>query len=331
MEEGTVVDNYVIIKHIGRGGYGDIYSVGQSQDGTRFAMKVEYLDAAKQGIDDEIKILKHLQGSIMFPKLFASGETNLFKYYVMELFGPSISATRRILHDHKYLTYSAIRLSLEMIRCIEQFHGMGFIHRDIKPANFLIRSNRKHPLCLIDFGLAKRFINQKTGHHHKFKNGVGFTGTCRYASIHAHDEIELSRRDDLVSWFYSTIELAEGKVPWPGSKDRELTERMKRKMHAKALCKALPPQFIEIYSYISKLKYEEEPNYERIKELIKEAINEGEYEPYKFDWQYLQNDELTSISEISIRMSDCPPNDLISSEHMDSPAMANGGCGCNVF
>jgi len=49
---------------------------------------------------------------------------------------------------------------------------------------------------------------------------VGFRGTGRYASLNAHNGIELGRRDDLWSLFYTLVEFLRGKLPWRKEKDR---------------------------------------------------------------------------------------------------------------
>ena len=216
-------------------------------------------------------VLEKLQGSNYFPKFVAKGKTSSARYLVMELLGPSVSTMRRACEGRHYTMYSLLKISAEMVKCIEAFHSHGFVHRDIKPANFLIRANREHPICLIDFGLSKSYINHATGQHIPFSDEAGFTGTCRYASVHAHDNYELSRRDDMLSWFYSVIELAEGKVPWPGSKDRELTEEMKKRSRAADLCRGLPDEFIEIYRRLRALKFEETPPYTHVLSLIQRA------------------------------------------------------------
>jgi len=49
---------------------------------------------------------------------------------------------------------------------------------------------------------------------------VGFRGTGRYASLNAHNGIELGRCDDLWSLFYTLVEFLRGKLPWRKEKDR---------------------------------------------------------------------------------------------------------------
>ena len=72
----------------------------------------------------------------------------------------------------------------------------------------------------------------------EFKINKAFVGTCRYASIAAHEGHEIGRKDDLESLFYVMIFLFKGKLPWQGivlkDEDDKQAEIAKRKKSLKS-------------------------------------------------------------------------------------------------
>lgn len=78
-----------------------------------------------------------------------------------------------------------------MVQRLEFLHNNHFIHRDMKPDNFLVGINKKANLIyMIDYGLAKRFRDPKSGEHIPYRDNKSLTGTARYASVNTHLGIE---------------------------------------------------------------------------------------------------------------------------------------------
>jgi len=65
----------------------------------------------------------------------------------------------------------------------------------------------------MDFGLAKKYVDRE-GRHIVSREGKGFVGNIKYASINQHMGIETSRRDDLESACYIIVYLIKKELPW---------------------------------------------------------------------------------------------------------------------
>lgn len=68
----------------------------------------------------------------------------------------------------------------------------------MKPDNFLMGVGLHcNKLFLIDFGLAKKYRDNRTRQHIPYTEDKNLTGTAQHASINAHLATEQSHRDDM--------------------------------------------------------------------------------------------------------------------------------------
>ena len=150
---------------------------------------------------------------------------------------------------------------------------------------------RKNQVNAIDYGLAKKYIYPRTGLHIPPKEGKSLTGTARYASINTHIGLEQSRRDDLESIGYVLIYFLKGVLPWQGLKANGKKEKYELIMEKKIstpieeLCRGLPNEFVVYLKYVRRLRFEETPDYTRIRQLFRDLFirNQFTYD-FEFDW-----------------------------------------------
>ena len=75
----------------------------------------------------------------------------------------------------------------QLLERIQWIHKHHYIHLDIKPNNIMLGlAGASHTVHMIDFGLSRLVIDQKTGDHIPIKKKDSIVGTCQYISINAH-------------------------------------------------------------------------------------------------------------------------------------------------
>jgi casein kinase 1 len=297
LKENIIGGKYVIGQKFGSGAFGEIYMATNTRNNEVFALKTEDAKSKHAQLVGEARVLKALQGGVGVPTLYWHGPESNSNILVMSLLGPSLEDLFNLC-NRKFSLKTVLMLADQMIARVEYVHNKNYIHRDIKPDNFLIGLAKKSNIVyVVDFGLAKKYRDNKTHQHIPYRENKNLTGTARYASINAHLGIEQSRRDDLEAIGYVLIYLIRGHLPWQGIKANNKQEKYHKIMEKKMttpveiLCKGLPIEFSTYLNYCRTLKFEDKPDYSYLRKMFKELfIREGLELDYMYDWT-LQNSE----------------------------------------
>ena len=262
---------YQVFEEVGSGGFGTVKRAIDLESKLEVAIKFEEKRMAKRLVlQTETEAIRHLQGGPGIPKLYASGHTDSFAYMVEELLGPNLSKLYKGKNG-KASHSIAGKSGVQMLTTMEFVHKHGYIHRDIKPQNFCAGLHDSETVFLMDFGLAKKYIDTQVGVHAPYREGRAFVGTASYASLNCHLGIRQSRRDDLESLLLVLLYLIKGKLPWQtlkykGKTDKQIQIRMQKILiPVEELCAAVPLAFLESFKYVRSLTYEEKPDYGRLR------------------------------------------------------------------
>ena len=206
---------------------------------------------------NEVAIYEKLREIKNIPTLYASGVEGKFNYMVMDLLDQSVEQLRLDYGDHMSLKV-VLHLATQMLTLVEQIHAYGIIHRDLKPANFLLKTNAQHisELYLIDFGLAKCFLDEKD-RHLSLKTNEPSVGTQRYMSINTHHGLTAGRRDDLESIGYILLFLYHGELSWQNQKSIAHVVELKQKLDYNDTI----GEFVLFVRYCRNLGFADKPNY----------------------------------------------------------------------
>ena len=266
----SMINNrYKLIRRIGSGAFGLIFSAKNVNTDEIVAVKLEPT-AQPDTLTHEAAVLQHLSGIPGIPTLRYYGIPDHNRYMVIDLYDKTLQT---VSYDYKKAVPVALirAYALQMMQILSAIHEKGFVHRDIKPENFMIKcGDANGTLYLIDFGLARTYIDSETKMHRKNRiraanadGKISVTGTSRYISPNVHEGNEPSRRDDLISAMYVISYLLKGSLPWKtsGSNDSQALIETKKKILPEELFLGLPNSYVDIFKYLSSLPYDQKPDY----------------------------------------------------------------------
>ena len=268
---------YKLLRLIGKGSFSEVYLGENIVTKKIYSVKIENRYLIKtENLEKEAYILLNLK-CFGIPEVISFGRSGKYNILVQNLLGKSLEKIW-LENNRSFNTKDICMIAIQTLDRIEYIHSKNYLHRDIKPENFLVGNPDSSVIYLIDFGLSKKYRSSRTGKHIKSLKIKKIDGTTNFLSLNAMRGNEQSRKDELESLGYMYIYLAKGELPWSNIKCHKIEDMitktgiMKSKISVENLCQKLPNEFCQYMNYVKKLSFEQNPDYEYLRNLFKNIL-----------------------------------------------------------
>ncbi len=150
-----VLDDYLIIDEIGRGGMGRVYKARHTVMQREVAVKFTIADDSNQEAEDRFRREVEALSKLVHPNIVSAldaGYRNDRCYLVMEYVQGTDLASH--IREHGAMSFEdALSVIIQAAEGLQYVHRHNIIHRDIKPSNLLLTPDRT--VKLLDVGLAR--------------------------------------------------------------------------------------------------------------------------------------------------------------------------------
>jgi serine/threonine protein kinase len=223
---GTVIaGKYEIVAVIGTGGSATVYRARKVGMRLEVALKVMHgdleTDEDRERFLREAEIIKKLQHAHVVRVLDYGHTHEGVPFLVLSLL-QGRTLDERLEREGALSDTETARISLQVLRALEQAHSLKIVHRDIKPANiFLQRAVLGDVVQVLDFGLAKLVVDARDSRMALTSAGA-VLGTPRYMAPEQVRGEEVGQGADIYAMGLVMAEMICGKPIIDGKTEMEI-------------------------------------------------------------------------------------------------------------
>jgi serine/threonine protein kinase len=203
---GLRIEQYELIRELGRGGMGQVFLARDTRLGRRVAMK--FLVSGSKKLTQRFLVEARATAQCSHENIVVIHDVDEYlgmPYMVLEYVeGTSLA---RMIADKRMPAARAVELIVPVVKALARAHGANIIHRDLKPENIIVTGAGM--VKVLDFGVATLFDAST-----KEQGGAtGFAGTLPYMSPEQLGTDEVDARSDLWAIGILLYEMLAGKHP----------------------------------------------------------------------------------------------------------------------
>ena len=172
-----LLEDYVLLDELGRGGMGRVLRAMACQSGQQFAIKVISDDFTLRSAPRRLKEEAERQSQIVHPnvvRVYRFVDFNRTLGIVMELVnGITLDELRKQTGGPVSLDY-VLWLMPQMAAGLAEIHRNGYVHADVKPSNYMVSRENGQDVAvkLTDFGIARDLKAELTGRGKRLRAGT---------------------------------------------------------------------------------------------------------------------------------------------------------------
>ncbi|XP_020554050.1 uncharacterized protein LOC105155966 isoform X2 [Sesamum indicum] len=149
-------ESFTVEEEEGSGGYGTVYRARRKADGVTFAIKCPHVNANRNYVHNELKMLERLGGKnfvIKYEGSFKSGHADCLVLEHVEHDRPEILKREINIIQLQWYGYC-------LFKALAGLHKQDIVHRDVKPGNFLYsRKDMRKKYGTVDSSKAGHNLN----------------------------------------------------------------------------------------------------------------------------------------------------------------------------
>jgi eukaryotic-like serine/threonine-protein kinase len=297
ISEANAVDpfdrtSYRLVRHLARGGMGQVYLVEHRELGRECVAKVIHERLAKNHqLLDRVRIEAESLGALRHPNIVSVNNFGTVSdgrpFIVMEyLRGRDLG--RALGSGRTFSIWESIDLVLQVCSALSAAHSIGIVHRDIKPDNLFLHEEPDGSVTLkvLDFGLARvvpgACPNSPTPLAQPTSTGV-IVGSMRYVSPEGALGKSVDCRADIYSLGLVLYRLVAGRGPFGDDLPAtgQIVARLTEDPEPPSFFASTPIPLELDHVLLKALRRSPEDRYQNVKEFSEAIALASQYIPQK--------------------------------------------------